>query len=219
MDLLEAAKQRHSVRKYTGERIPADMIGILRGEIDRCNAEGGLSIMLITDEPKAFGGIMTRATGFSGAVNYIAMIGPDTPELNAKCGYYGERLALLAQSIGLRTCWAMLCSRKAVNRIIPDGQRMAIGISIGFGADDGKPHRSKTMGEMADISDAPDWFVRGMECVMLAPSGVNRQPIRFSQRDGIVSVSYRPTNLTDIDCGIARFHFELGAGTENFRWE
>lgn len=215
---MEAARERHSVRRYTVERIPDDLVAVLEEEIRRCNTEGGLGIRLVLDEPKAFGGLMTRATGFSGAVNYFAMIGPDDGDLNEKCGYYGERLVLLAQSIGLRTCWAMLCSKKHLGEPVPEGSRMAIGISVGFGADDGKPHSDKPVERIADLTDAPDWFARGIECVMLAPSGVNRQPIRFSQKDGVVSVSYKPSNLTRIDCGIARYHFELGAGRDSFRW-
>ena len=40
---------------------------------------------------------------FSGVTDYIAMIGKKGPTLDETCGYYGERLVLLAQQLGLNT--------------------------------------------------------------------------------------------------------------------
>lgn len=216
MDELEAARQRHSVRHYTSESISDEHIGLLNDMIDKINQESGLSIKLVLNEPKAFKSLALKAIGFTGAVNYIAIIGPDEKDLNEKSGYYGEKLVLYAQSLGLRTCWALLCSKKHVD--VPEGQRFSIGISIGYGATDGRPHKNKDVSSIADVDGSPEWFAKGIECVMLAPSGRNKQPISFSEKDGKVFVSYKPNALTRIDCGIAKYHFELGAGKKNFEW-
>ncbi len=36
------------------------------------------------------------------------MIGKKGPTLEESCGYYGERLVLLAQQLGLNTCWVAM---------------------------------------------------------------------------------------------------------------
>ena len=216
MDEMEAARQRHSVRRYSTKDLTEEDISKLNDAISKVNEEAGLNARLVLNEPKAFNTIILRSIGFRNCRNYIAMIGPDDGKLNEKCGYFGERLVLLAQSMGLRTCWALLCKKKEID--VEAGQRFAIGISVGYGEDDGVPHKDRPVSEIADLEGAPEWFRKGIECVMLAPSGRNRQPISFSQRDGVVTVSYKANNLTRVDCGIAKYHFELGAGKDSFRW-
>ena len=94
MDLMEAMRARHSVRRYKAQPLAAELIDALQAEIDACNQAGGLHIQLVTNEPKAFSGMMARYGKFSGVTNYIAMIGKKAPDLDEKCGYYGERLVL-----------------------------------------------------------------------------------------------------------------------------
>ena len=219
MDEYEAAKQRHTVRQYTTEPISQEHVDALQSAIAGINAEGNLNAVLMLNEPKAFATIPLKVIGFSNASNYIAMIGPEDATLNERIGYYGERLVLLAQSLGLRTCWAMMCSKKYAKDHVKEGQRFVIGISVGYGANDGKQHKDRPKEEVGYSPDAPEWFNRGIECVMLAPSGVNKQPISFAYEGDEVTAVYKPTNLTRVDCGIARYHFELGAGKENFRWK
>lgn len=217
MDEMEAARQRHSVRKYRDEPLSEEHVAALRDEIERINREGNLSAVLVTDEPKAFATLPLKAIGFSKAANYIAMIGTDEGTFNERCGYYGERLVLFAQSLGLRTCWALMCSKKYVST--GEGQRFLIGISVGYGKDDGRQHKDKPAEEFGLTADSPEWFRKGIECAMLAPSGVNRQPIRFVLEGDTVSTEYKKGNMTRVDCGIAMYHFELGAGKDNFRWK
>lgn len=216
MDEMQAALERHSVRKYTTEPLSEEHVKALNDAIAQVNEESGLDARLVINEPKGFGNLMLKTTGFKNCVNYIAMIGPNDDSLNERCGYYGERLVLLAQSLGLRTCWALLCNKKHVD--VPEGERFAIGISVGYGMNDGVQHKDRPVSEIADLTDAPEWFRKGIECVMLAPSGMNKQPISFSQKDGVVSVHHKDSNLSRFDCGIARYHFELGAGKDSFKW-
>ena len=105
MTLKEAIVARHSVRNYKEEPIPEDIICILRDKINEYNSEAGLHIQLVTEEPKAFSGIMAYGS-FSGVRNYFVMAGRKGDDLDEKIGWYGEHLVLLAQSLGLNTCWA-----------------------------------------------------------------------------------------------------------------
>lgn len=104
IELTEAIKTRHSVRQYLNKAIDADTLGALQTEIAACNKEGKLHFQLVTDEPKAFDGFMAHYGKFSGVTSYIALIGRKGDDLEEKCGYYGERLVLRAQQLGLNTC-------------------------------------------------------------------------------------------------------------------
>ena len=105
MSIMEAMKQRHSVRQYTDQPIDEEVLKTLQMEIETCNQESGLSIQLVTNEPKAFDSFMAHYGKFSGVTNYIALVGKKSNMLDELCGYYGERLVLKAQQLGLNTCW------------------------------------------------------------------------------------------------------------------
>ena len=66
MDVFEAMRARHSVRKYLDKPIPAEVLAKLREEVDACNREGHLHIQLVVNEPKAFDCVMARYGSFSG---------------------------------------------------------------------------------------------------------------------------------------------------------
>ena len=108
MTILEAIAARHSVRNYQDKPIPAETADALRAEIDACNRESGLHIQLVTGEPKAFDGIMAHYGKFSGVQNYIALVGKKSAGLDEALGYYGERIVLKAQTLGLNTCWVAM---------------------------------------------------------------------------------------------------------------
>ena len=219
MDFDQAIRERHSVRQYTDRKIEGDVLERLQEEITKVNSESGLSIRLFLDEPKAFGGFMTKGfTKFRNAVNYISIIGPDTDDLNVRAGYYGEHLVLFAQTLGLNTCWAMLAGKKQAKREMDDGMRTVINISVGYGENQGVPHKSKPITAFGEVEGAPEWFVRGLECAMLAPTGINKQGFRFERDGDAVRAIGGSSTLSQIDLGIAKYHFEYGAGKENFRW-
>ena len=105
MTLLEAIEARHSVRKYKDEPIPEEALTSLRDRIREINEEAGLHIQLVTGEPTAFSGPMAYGS-FTGVKNYLVMAGKKGEDLYEKIGYYGEQLVLLAQTLGLNSCWA-----------------------------------------------------------------------------------------------------------------
>ena len=62
----------------------------------------------------------------------------------------------------------------------------------------------------------------GESLVLLAPTAVNQQIFRFILHDGNVveaKALFSMTGYTSIDLGIVKRHFEIGAGTENFKWK
>lgn len=120
MNLTEAMKARHSVRQYKNKSLEAEAVSALQAEIAACNQESGLHIQLVTNEPKAFDRFMAHYGKFSGVTNYIAMIGTKNSELDEKCGYYGERLVLKAQQLGLNTCWVAMTYSKIKTAFVID---------------------------------------------------------------------------------------------------
>lgn len=133
MTLAEAIEARHSVRKYIRKPLSADIIQTLQKEIGECNKLGHLNIQLITNEPKAFSGMMSYGV-FTGVENYLVMAGTKSDDLDERIGYYGERLVLLAQQIGLNTCWVGLTYnkvKKAYN--LHSDDKIACVIALGYG--------------------------------------------------------------------------------------
>ena len=144
MNRMEAMKARHSVRQYKNKPIEAELISALQTEIEACNEESGLHIQLITNEPKAFDSFMAHYGKFRGVTNYIAMIGKKGHNLEEKCGYYGERLVLKAQQLGLNTGWVAMTYSKIPSAFsIDKGEKLCIVISLGYGEIQGVEHKSK----------------------------------------------------------------------------
>ena len=220
MDLMEAMKARHSVRQYMDKPLEKKAVEEPQAEIDACNQESRLHIQLVRNEPKAFDGFMAHYGKFSGVTNYIAMIGKKGPDLEEKCGYYGERLVLKAQQMGLNTCWvAMTYSKIKTAFRIDDGEKLCIVISIGYGKNQGSAHKVKTADEVVKGDGAqPEWFRAGVEAALFAPTAMNQQKFTFALSGNRVSVKAGIGFYTKIDLGIVKYHFEAGAGTEHFVW-
>ena len=222
MTLEESIRARHSVRQYLDKPIEAEKIEQLQKLIDECNREGGLHIQLVTEEPKAFAGGMAKYGRFRGVRNYIAMIGKKGDDVNL--GYYGEKVVLLAQCLGLNTCWVALTFKKQPDRYEerPDEKLVCV-VSLGYGENQGVQHPMRPMEKFVKASiPLPEWFKNGMEAVLLAPTAVNQQKFEFELIDNhTVSAHARFTLIGygKMDLGIAKYHFEVGAGKENFNWK
>lgn len=218
MDINEAIRNRHSVRSYLDKPIPIDTINEIKSEISECNRESGLHIQLVTEEPEAFNGFMAHYGKFSGVKNYIALIGKKSPNLDEKLGYYGERIALKAQQLGLNTCWvAMTFSKRKSKCVVDKGEKLVCVLSLGYGQTQGTAHKSKPIEQLCDINgEMPEWFRKGMECAMLAPTAMNQQKFLFSLSGNKVSAKSTGGFYSKVDLGIAMYHFEVGTGRKIF---
>lgn len=221
MNLTQAMAQRHSVRSYNDKKIEGEVKEKLEQEIKACNKESGLHLQLVLNEPKAFDGFMAHYGKFSGVTNYIAMIGPKGKDLEEKVGYYGERLVLYAQQLGLNTCWvAMTYSKIKSAFVVNPGEKLCLVIAIGYGSSEGTAHHSKAESEVsAAEGNPPAWFTEGVKASLLAPTAMNQQKYKFTLNGNRVLAEAGKGFYTRIDLGIAKYHFELGAGKDNFTWE
>ena len=111
---------------------------------------------------------------------------------------------------------------------LDEGEKVACVISIGYGETQGVSHKIKSPKEVSNASDiTPRWFNDGVKAALLAPTAVNQQKFHF-EYVGFDGESKKPkviakkgTSLvgyTQMDLGIAKCHFEIAAGKDNFEW-
>ena len=213
MDIFEVIKQRHSVRAYEDRKIEPEKQALLLKELDKINREAQLHIQILFDEPACFHSILAHYGKFSGVRNYIALVGAKAPNLEEKCGYYGERLVLLAQSLGLNTCWVAMTHGKSAAEILP-GEKQTCLIALGYGKTQGGAHKSRPFEEVSKSDvPVPDWFRTGIEAALLAPTAMNQQKFVFALTDETVSAHTAGMGFyTKTDLGIVKYHFEAVTG-------
>ena len=227
MTLEEAIEARHSVRAYKEQPLAENVVKVLEEKIAVLNLEGKLHIQLIQNEPKAFLGTMAKYGKFRNVGNYIVMAGQKADDLDERVGYYGEQLVLLAQTLGLNTCWVGLSYSKVSGTYeLGEDEKIACYIAIGYGESQGVGHKIKTVEQVSNISNiTPLWFKKGIEAALLAPTAVNQQKFSFeyigmrnNRHQVRAKKGFSMIGYTQMDLGIAKCHFEIGAGEVNFEW-
>lgn len=211
MDILELMKKRHSVRQYKKQPIEQNIRAEINAEMKAINAESGLHMQVFYDEPKCFDSFMAHYGKFQNVSSYIAIVGKK--EEQEKAGYYGEKLVLKCQELGLNTCWVAMTHGKTKAQI-SSGQKLLIVISLGYGETQGVPHKSKSVSELSKADEQPDWFIKGMEAACLAPTAMNQQKFLFELNKGVVTAKSLGGFYSKIDLGIAKYHFEVASGHE-----
>ena len=220
MEIMEIMKQRHSVRAFKDQPLEADALRALREEIDACNKESGLHIQLITEEPEAFQAGKASYGMFKCCKNYLNIIGPKG--MDEAAGYYGERVVLKAQELGINSCWVALTFKKGkAQGVIRDSEKRYLVIALGYGETNGASHRGKTIAQVSDYREGdPDWYRAGIEAALLAPTAVNQQKFRFARAGEKVTAKIAGLGVcTKIDLGIVKYHFEAGSGRGKDVWQ
>ena len=215
------------MRAYKNEPLAEDASRRLEEEIAEVNRKGGLHIQLIQDEPKAFQGTLAKYGKFRNVTSYLVMAGKKADDLDERIGYYGERLVLLAQTLGLNTCWVGLSYKKIPDTyVLEEGEVIKSYIAIGYGETQGTSHKIKTVEQVSNASETtPSWFKKGVEAALLAPTAVNQQKFSFeylgmndNRHQVRAKKGFSMIGYAQIDLGIAKYHFEIGAGKEHFDW-
>ena len=211
MQMLDLMKERHSVRQYSDKKIEGDVKSKLNKYVASINEESGLSMQIFYNEPNCFNSMLTHYGKFSNVKNYIAIVGKK--EEQEKAGYYGEKLVLKCQELGLNTCWVALTHGK-VNVQTKPQQKLLILIALGYGTNTGVAHKSKPIKELCKEDAYPEWFMKGMEAVSLAPTAMNQQKFLFEMKNSQVYAKALMGFYSKIDLGIVKYHFEAVTGHE-----
>ena len=230
MDIIEAIEKRVSCRAYEQRAIEQEIIDTLQGEIERINDESGLNFQLYG--PREDGtAIDLSAKMFAGNPPwYAALVGRDDPVEKEKLGYFGERLVLLAETLGLATCWvAGTYDRESARVQLAEGEVLHSVVPLGYAPAkmplkqrmirSGIRGRSKDQADLyrgpAPLAQAPEWVQACVDAVWKGPSAINEQPVVFTQETPEAPVRAElarvKTGMEHIDLGIAKYHFEVVA--------
>lgn len=213
MTEIEAVRARHAVRSYQDKRIEKELVDKLEARIEELNKEGNINLQFIEDASGTFNKLFNKAVGLGSAPSVIACVGPEDETLDERIGYYGEKLVIYAQQLGLNTCWVGTFNRKKIPVTLNEGERLVIAIAIGYGTTQGKQSKSRTADEVViDLTDnAPDWFKAGVEAALLAPTAINQQKFEILYtRDEQVEFKDLGGVLSKVDIGIVKCNFEIG---------
>ena len=173
----QAIRQRHTVRKFIKKPLEESIIEKLSEAVVRGNSESGLNMQLIVNEPDTFNCLLSKLGSFRNVDNYLAIVADKDKDFDEIMGYEGEKIVVLAQQLGLNSCWvAGTFSRKKSSAIVSEGQRLALVIALGYGQSQGKDHKRKTIEQLSQVDETmPEWFWNGMELASLAPPALTQQ--------------------------------------------
>lgn len=230
MDIIQAIEKRISCRAFTDQQVEQEKFERLEREVAAINEETGLHFQLYG--PRADGTAIDMSPKMFAANPpcYAALVARKDPIEEEKLGYYGERLVLLAEMLGLSTCWVAGTYDKETARVeLADGEVLHDVIPIGY-APAKIPMKQRTIragirGRSKKLEDlyrgpvalgaAPEWIQACIDAVWKGPSAINEQPVVFVQdaadspvRAELIRVK---TGMEYMDLGIVKYHFEVVA--------
>ncbi len=171
MDIREAMTERHTVRKYKDRAIEKSTVEHLSQRIAKNNEEHNINMMLVLNDDSAFGAVLKLILA-KGVKNFIILAGDDSKDLGERLGYASADVMLYAQTLGLNTWWVGGTFNHGVASLVP-GKKVIGVVAIGYGQNQGKPHKSKTMDQISEYAgDYPEWFANGVKAALLAPCSI-----------------------------------------------
>lgn len=230
MNILEAIKERRSVRSFDGEPLPPQMCDQLLGFAAGVeNPFGGhFSVRLKQFDLKA--GFKPSTYGMIKGASDFFMLGIADDEVSAlAAGFCFEQTVLKAWELGLGTCWIAATFKGTdfeAGEPWPDGEKLRIVCPVGraakmrvmekfarmtIGSSRRKPFAELFFDRSFDTPLAPGGrFGEALEMLRLAPSSTNSQPWRaLVDGDGVHFYSVPKSPASVLDCGIGISHFML----------
>ena len=228
MDIIEAIKERRSVRSFNGEPLSADVRReLLEFAAAVYNPFGGrFSIRLKEFDLK--NGYKPSTYGMIKGANDFFMIGIADDEVSALAAGFGfEQVVLKAWQMGLGTCW-IAATFKGTDfyngERWTDGEELKIVCPVGIAAKQGimeriarftlgsrnrKPYAELFFSDDFDRAYSPDGtFGEALEMLRIAPSSTNSQPWRALVKEDAVHFYCVPKSPASVlDCGIGICHF------------
>ena len=231
MITVETIRERHSVREYDGKPLAQAEFDALGAVVEECARESGLDIQLVGDNPEVFN-VIARFGLIRGCRTHVAFVvddvklgGTTKAAVDEVIGYWGQKIVLAAQDMGLNTCWCALCSRKKSRAVVAPGKKVRLVIAVGYGKTQGFSRRTKSVEVLSSVECAKvsAWFAAAMEAAQLAPTAMNNQNFKITLlSDGkTVRIEAPQSGLNMIDEGIVRRNFEIAASEAgaDWRWE
>lgn len=228
MITVETIRERHSVREYDGKPLARVEFDALGAVVEECARESGLDIQLVGDNPEVFN-VIARFGLIRECRTHVAFVVDDAKAgdvaADEAIGYWGQKIVIAAQDMGLNTCWCALCSRKKSRAVVAPGKKIRLIIAVGHGKTQGFSRKTKSVEALSSVecAKAPAWFAAAMEAAQLAPTAMNNQNFKITLlSDGkTVRIDAPQSGLNVIDEGIVRCNFEIAANEAgaDWRWE
>ena len=228
MITVETIRERHSAREYDGKPLSRAEFDALIAVVEECARDGGLDIQLVGNNPEVFN-VIARFGLIRGCRTHVAFVVDDAKAgdvaADEAIGYWGQKIVLAAQDMGLNTCWCALCSRRKSRAVVAPGKKIRLIIAVGHGKSQGFTRKMKSVEALSSVecAKAPAWFAAAMEAAQLAPTAMNNQNFKITLlSDGkTVRIDAPQSGLNVIDEGIVRCNFEIAANEAgaDWRWE
>ena len=219
MTLQDAMTQRHTVRRFTSAKLPADTVRKLRERTQVNNETYGLSIQLVTNHTDALN-LFAKLFMSTNVRNYWILAAPDSADCEEKLGYCGADLMLYAQTLGLNTWWVGGTYNHKMQSFVMQGSKVMGILAVGYGKNAGKPHTSKQLASVSSYDGTmPEWFRSGVNAALLAPTALGKQDFFLKGSGAAADLQCDGSSYSNVERGILKYHFELGAGKENFEWQ
>lgn len=228
MDIIEAIKERRSVRTFDGQPLDEAQKRELLAAIGQVyNPLGGkVSIRLKSFDLKD--GFRPSTYGMIRGARDFFLVGIADDEVSAiSAGFCFEQIVLKAWEMGLGSCWIAATFKGSDfdrGEPWPDGERLRIVSPVGVAAEKSLMERFTRMvagsknrkpfgrlffeghAGMPVAEDSP--FRQSLEMMRLAPSSTNSQPWHALVRGRQVHFySEGKSALAPLDCGIGICHF------------
>ncbi len=238
---LEALMSRRSHRLFDGQTLTENQLSSL-GELKAESLGLGHLRTHFVHRPgdldHVFRGVVGsygKTLGTSALLAFTAAE-DDSWQAGMQCGYIGEQYVLLAESLGLGSCWnGGMFGIKQLMALVPLGPNERVVSLIALGTPQEVQDRvgrltkmvfkRKEIGEIASgtLLGSGGYITAALEAVRLAPSAVNRQPWYFDtgSEGEVVLTASRRGGLVPVDLGIAMLHFYVAALAQGVRghWE
>lgn len=228
MDIMQAIKERRSVRSFDGKPLSADEKTMLNKAIAEAFSPFGGHVDIRLKEFPLQGEFKPSTYGMiKDAMDYF-LIGMLRDEASAlTCGFKFEQVVLKAWQMQLGTCWiAATFDGTAFDKgeTWPDGETLTIVSPVGkpdkqslkekmtrlaLGSKNRKPLQEMFWKDNFTAPVEPgDHFGEALEMMRLAPSAKNAQPWRALVDGKKVHFYYRTKSETGpLDLGIGLYHF------------
>ncbi len=221
--MRQAIIDRISRRTYTGERFSQDERETIEAMVAKINEASGLCISYLEDGSDAFASMKKTYGMFKNVRSLLVMKGDEKDEnLFEKVGYYGEEIILDLTDMGIGTCWVggtfdrekiTADANEQITCVIVIGKIEKVTFKEKMLRNTISKKRKSVEERLRSTVSVPQWLHDTMEAVRLAPSAVNSQKPMFYYDGNVVTADVANDYAMDlIDLGIAKKHFEEGAG-------
>ena len=228
MDIIQAMKERRSVRSYNGQPLDRQMTDKLEKIIKESYTLFGGKISIRLKRFDLKGDFKPSTYGvIKGASDYFLMAIGEGEDSDLTAGFQFEQVVLKAWELGLGTCWiagTYKGSQFDKDETWPEGETLKIICPVGFpekqrfmekmmrmtiGSNNRKPFSQLFFQDNFETPLSPDSkFGVPLEMLRIAPSSTNSQPWRVLVEGNKVRFYYKPKYpITVIDCGIGICHF------------